>query len=160
MELYHVSEFVVERPSVLAGRPHLDFGRGFYLTDMKDQAISWASRPINDGKRKYLNAYDFDMEGALKSGYNHLKFNGYDYKWLDFVIDNRRGGDSWNAYDIIEGGIANDRVFNTIELYSDGLISREEALSRLVYEKPNNQICILNQEIVDNFLFFESAEEI
>jgi len=100
------------------------------------------------------------MEGALKSGYNHLKFNGYDYKWLDFVIDNRRGGDSWNAYDIIEGGIANDRVFNTIELYSDGLISREEALSRLVYEKPNNQICILNQEIVDNFLFFESAEEI
>ena len=63
----------------------------------------------------------------------------------------------WNNYDIVEGGIANDRVFNTIELYDAGLITREEALARLQYEKPNNQICLIRQELVDKYLVFKEA---
>ena len=64
---------------------------------------------------------------------------------------------AWKDYDIIEGGIANDRVFNTIELYDAGLITKEEALTRLKYEKPNNQICIITQQIVDDYLHFVEA---
>ena len=56
--------------------------------------------------------------------------------------------------DVIEGGIANDRVFNTIELYSQGLITQDTALSRLQYESPNNQICLLSQAVVDGYLHF------
>ena len=63
----------------------------------------------------------------------------------------------WNNYDIVEGGIANDRVFNTIELYDAGLITREEALARLQYEKPNNQISLIRQELVDKYLVFKEA---
>jgi hypothetical protein len=55
---------------------------------------------------------------------------------------------------MIEGGITNDRVFNNIELYRQGLITQELALQRLRYEKPNNQICILNQAIVDRYMSF------
>ena len=55
---------------------------------------------------------------------------------------------------MIEGGIANDRVFNTIELYSQGLITQDMALQRLKYEQPNNQICIISQEVADNYLHF------
>ena len=76
------------------------------------------------------------------------------------VISNRKGGSDWRQFDIVEGGIANDRIFNTIELYSSGLISENEALQRLIYEKPNNQICILNQDIIDNHLTFVEAREI
>ncbi len=61
---------------------------------------------------------------------------------------------------MINGGIANDRVFNTVELYAAGLINADEALQRLSYHKPNNQICILNQKIIDNHLTFIGAERI
>ena len=63
----------------------------------------------------------------------------------------------WDDYDLVEGGIANDRIFNTIELYDAGLITREEALVRLRYEKPNNQICLIRQELVDKYLVFKEA---
>ena len=63
-------------------------------------------------------------------------------------------------FDLVEGGIANDRIFNTIELYSSNLISREETLQRLQYEKPNNQICILSQAVADTYLHFVESSVI
>lgn len=40
-------------------------------------------------------------------------------------------------YDIIIGGITDDKIYNTIELYQDNLIEKDEALKRLKYYKPN-----------------------
>ena len=154
MRVYHGSTVIVDAPLVGAGRRNLDFGLGVYVTDLEQQAVSWATRPVNGGKPSFLNKYDLDIESVIVGGYKYKKFDAYDSEWLDFVVSNRRGGIDWQNYDIIEGGIANDRVFNTIELYETNLISKEEALDRLKYEKPNNQICILNQEIVDNHLQF------
>ena len=155
--MYHGTTMIVDAPLTGIGRRNLDFGLGFYITDIKEQAISWATRPVNGGKPNILNTYEFDMEAVLTAGYRYKKFESYDSEWLDFVIDNRRGGTLWKDYDIIEGGIANDRVFNTIELYDAGLISKDAALERLKYEKPNNQICIIAQQIVDDYLAFVEA---
>ena len=154
MRVYHGSTVIVDAPLVGAGRRNLDFGLGFYVTDLEQQAVSWATRPFNSGRPGILNRYDLDIEAIISKGYHYKKYESYDAEWLDFVVSNRRGGTVWQKYDIIEGGIANDRVFNTIELYEANLISKEEALNRLKYEKPNNQICILNQKIVDNHLQF------
>ena len=66
------------------------------------------------------------------------------------------GRDS-SDYDIVSGGVANDRVFDTIELYFENLISRSEAIGRLAMEKPNLQICFRRQEIMDNYLKFERS---
>lgn len=65
----------------------------------------------------------------------------------------------WDSadYDIVSGGVANDRVFDTIELYFENLISRSEAIGRLAMEKPNMQICFRRQEIMDNYLKFERS---
>ena len=73
------------------------------------------------------------------------------------------------SYDIIKNlsigrdklkfGIANDRVFDTIELCLEGLISKDEALGRLKYQKPNNQIYFISQKVLDKTLrFIESYE--
>lgn len=78
----------------------------------------------------------------------------YNEEWLDYIIACRNGEDIYQNYDIVIGGIADDRIFNTLELYLDGLIDKTEALKRLKYEKPNNQICILNQKIIDDYLIF------
>ena len=43
-------------------------------------------------------------------------------------------------YDLIIGGVANDKVFNTCELYFKQYIGKEATLDRLRYEKPNCQI--------------------
>ena len=59
---------------------------------------------------------------------------------------------------MIIGGIADDRVYNTIELYEDNLINKEEALKRLRYYKPNNQICIVNQEVIDKHLNYGESK--
>lgn len=40
MRLYHASTVVVERPDVEHSRPNLDFGRGFYLTAIHEQAYA------------------------------------------------------------------------------------------------------------------------
>ena len=81
-------------------------------------------------------------------------------EWLDFILDCRNGSTRYLDYDIIIGGIADDKVYNTIELYEFSLITKDEALNRLKYYKPNNQICIANQEILDKYLQFKLCEVI
>lgn len=61
-------------------------------------------------------------------------------------------------YDIIEGGVANDNVIDTVEDYENDIITAEQALGQLRYKKVNHQICIFNQEIIDKYLKFEHSE--
>ena len=64
----------------------------------------------------------------------------------------------WEGFDIIEGGVADDRVVDTIELYLNGDITEEMALKRLSLHQPNNLICILNQTLVVECLRFLGSE--
>lgn len=160
MIVFHGSTEIIRQPLANAGRRNLDFGTGFYVTDLREQAVFWANRPVNNNRMHWLNVYELDMDGVLNSSYRYLRFSSYDFAWLEFVVGNRRGEERWQDYDLIEGGIANDRVFNTIELYAAGLTPREEALEKLRYEKPNNQLCLLRQELIDHYLHFITAEEV
>lgn len=158
--LYHGATEKIEHPIVNVGRPNLDFGPAFYLTRMRKQAETWAYRTMvrRNAPQQWINIYEFDLECALGEGARYCNFAVYDEQWLDFVVGNRRGLNLWQQYDIIEGGIANDRVVNTVELYAGGLISREEALGRLIHEEPNNQLALLNQSITDNCLQYLDSE--
>ncbi len=69
----------------------------------------------------------------------------------------RQGKPVWKAFDIIEGGVANDRVIDTVENYIAGMIDEERALGLLAMHRPNNQICILNQEVVEKYLRFDKS---
>ncbi len=77
---------------------------------------------------------------------------------LEYVIDCRRGGHMQELYDIVEGGVANDNVIDTVEDYENGIITAEQALGQLRYKKINHQICILNQEIIDKYLIFTESK--
>ena len=52
------------------------------------------------------------------------------------------------------GGVADDRVIDTVNMYIQGFIDRDRALNNLRYMKPNNQICLLNQGLLDKYLKF------
>ena len=159
MKLYHGSKDIVDKPLVSYGRDNLDFGKGFYTTSVQAQAEKWVQRFILLGHKGYINVYDYD-ETKARTKYCYKNFPEYSEEWLDFILACRNGSKIYQDYDIIEGGIANDKVFNTVELYFQNLIDKETALSRLKYEKPNNQICFINQKVQDAVLHFESYYEL
>ena len=154
-KVYHGASQEVSSPLVHVGHENLDFGKGFYVTDIRNQAKIWAevkSRYLMDAKG-YINEYLFDFDNAIKE-YRYKKFEKYDREWLHFIVDSRDGLKVWKGFDIIEGGVANDRVIDTVEAFKAGQISEEKALIELSKHQPNNQICILKQEVVDKYLIF------
>lgn len=160
LTVYHGATDVVSSPICAFGRPRLDFGQGFYVTDIKEQAVRWAK--TMSGKRSLppvLNIYTLDRELILLEG-KHKKFTSYDAEWLDFIVANRRGENLASEYDYIEGGIANDRVIDTVNLYIQGLIDSATALQQLAFYKPNNQICLINQSLTDKYLHYYGSERI
>ena len=92
--------------------------------------------------------------------YRVLKFEDYDKQWLDFIVSSRNGEKPWSEYDMIEGGVANDHVIDTIEAYMNGYMTIEMALGQLALHRPNNQICLLNQQLIDACLHFKSTESL
>ncbi len=110
MKLYHASNCIIESPDVYHSRELLDFGKGFYLTSLADQARKYSQRFLFRGDKAYLNHYVLDDD---LSAYNVKEFTTYDEEWLDFVAACRAGKPT-ELYDIVSGGIADDKVFNTI----------------------------------------------
>ena len=159
MILYHGSYCHVDKPHISFSREDLDFGKGFYVTAIQEQAINWTKRFKVRGHIAYLNIYSLCIED-INRNYKVKEFLSYDMEWLDFILDCRNGSKDYLEYDVIIGGIADDRVYNTIELYQDDLINKEEALKRLKFYKPNHQMCILNQEIIDKYLKYEGNKEV
>ena len=102
-----------------------------------------------------MNTYEFsDNEENRKV----LRFDSYDKAWLDFVSKCRVGEDDTD-YDMVVGGIANDRVILTLDRYFAGELSQEEALGLLKYEKPNIQYCIRSEQMLqDSLTFIESKQ--
>ena len=152
--LYHGSTLSIEHPLAKVGRADLDFGRGFYLTSLRSQAEQWAARVqlLRASTTAWINVYEFDMDAAIKAGFKLLRFDAYDQHWLNFIVASRNGKQPWKDYDIIEGGVANDRVIDTIEDYLNDIITIEQALGQLVYAQPNHQICLLNQQLIDIYI--------
>ena len=160
MILYHGGTEAVMQPDCKKGRPDLDFGQGFYVTLLQDQAEGFARRKARDRKGKpVISIYEFDYDAAIKDC-AYLNFEFYDEAWLDFVVDSRSGLKPWANYDVVEGGVANDRVIDTVELYTIGILDKASALGRLSEHQPNHQICILNQAILDKYLKFVKVIEL
>mgnify|MGYP002675651909 CR=1 FL=1 len=156
MILYHGSFVEVARPDLAHSRPNVDFGKVFYVTPIYEQAKKWCSRFIRRGKDGIVSRYVFG-EDAYKD-LKVLTFDAYSADWLDFIMNCRRGQDGTD-YDLVIGGVANDKVFNTVELFFDGLIDEVEAIHRLQYEKPNLQMAFRTAKAL-SYLKFEGSEKL
>lgn len=161
--LYHGAVLSVPEPLAHVGRPDLDFGPGFYVTNDRDQAIKWANTKAGRkrGLKPILNIYRFDQERFIADGNYSMKiFPEYNVEWLDFIAYSRKGQQPWKGLDWIEGGIANDGVISTVDAYIDGRMTPEMAMGELIKEDLRHQVCILNQEIIDRYIIFVESIEI
>ena len=155
MTLYHGSYLSIPAPLAMAGRKNLDFGHGFYVTKLQEQAEAWARIIATRRGRRVIpivNVYRFNRMKAEQDRVRIRVFDSYDLEWLNYVVDCRKGKDISSEYDLIEGGVANDNVIDTVEDYEKGIITAEQALGQLRYKKVNHQICILNQSVIDKYL--------
>lgn len=148
MKLYHTSSQIVINPDTLHSRLFLDFGQGFYLTSIVEQAQKYGLRFKRRKREAWLNSYDFEYG---LSDWKVKTFDSYNHEWLEFISKCRIGQDE-SDYDMVVGGIADDIVMQTLDRYFEGEISADIALGLLKYIKPNIQYCIRSQAMLDKCL--------
>ena len=66
MKVYHGSTAIIRQPLAKAGRRNLDFSQGFYVTDLREQAVYWANRPLNDGRPHWQPNWELPIHMPLK----------------------------------------------------------------------------------------------
>lgn len=122
MTVYHGSIVEIKNSDVNHSKRYLDFGKGFYVTSYSKQAERWAIRNHmrSDKGRPTVTVYELKDDFP---GYRVLKFRDPEdnEKWLDFVCDCRDGKEEYMLYDIIIGGVANDDVFKSVDMYRRGV---------------------------------------
>ena len=172
MLLYHGSYMEIQTPDLNFGRYNLDFGKGFYVTGLVDQAEKWAQRQASVAKliqnireaKPIVSVYELDFDNP------NLKihtFDGYTEEWLDFVVRNRgqKTPTASSEFDIIFGNVANDDVAAVIDDYMRlllmGRIDNDAKLfflKQLQFSKPNDQYCIASGKAINALKFIKSYE--
>ena len=156
MILYHGSNMVVEKPRLIEQNRFLDFGFGFYITTNKAQAENFAQKiVIRRGGTPTVNVYEIDdhIGGKLLK---IKRFNAPDEEWLDFVSAHRNGTYDGEQYDLIIGAVANDDVYRTLQVYSTGLLTKEQALESLRIKKLFDQYVFATNEAISLLKFVKS----
>lgn len=158
MIVYHGSNMIVDHPDVRHSFRDLDFGRGFYVTTVREQAERWAKRKalFAKGSEPVLNEYEMssDVGGLLVRNFG----NDLD-AWIDFVCQCRDGNQEYRKYDII-GKVANDKVFRVVDLYYSGIWDKERALKEIRVYPGYDQIAFITQKAIDQALMFSKASEV
>ena len=93
-----------------------DFGRGFYLTNIQRHAHDRAQDKVDaDGGVLTIMEYDFDFENIMLANpaLRIKRFENVSEEWARFIMYNRlrKEGDPAHDYDIVEGPVANDKMF-------------------------------------------------
>ena len=131
MILYHSSKEIVEFPEIRKSRYTKDFSWGFYCTNNFKQALRWANRGEGD---PVINYYTYERNDKLSI----LKFDSMTDEWLDFIARCRSG--ETHRYDIVEGPMANDTVWNYVNDFLSGRISRRQFWALAEFRYPTHQM--------------------
>jgi hypothetical protein len=143
MKVYHGSYMEIDEIDLSKCQTNRDFGRGFYVTGIIEQAEYWAERKGGRyGARGYVTEFTFNESAFEQYGLKTLRFDGYTEEWLDFVVMNRNNDSTIPAhdYDIVEGPVADDNVTRRIYVYLEGGIVKEDFLEELKFHHPSHQI--------------------
>ena len=114
--IYHGSNIEVIKPKILSDGFYKDFGYGFYCTKYEKQAKRWA---LTRNGNSVVNRYSYIGNNKLKI----KTFPDMSDEWLDFVAECRHGKS--HVFDIVEGPMADDQIWNYVEDYLEGQINRK-----------------------------------
>lgn len=145
--IYHGSNMIVEKPQIIVSGYYKDFGYGFYCTNLEKQAKKWALTKRGDS---YVSVYYYQPNKNLKV----LSFPVMTDEWLDFVVACRRG--IKHDYDIVEGPMADDQIWDYVEDFMEGNITREAFWVLAKFKYPTHQIVFCTQRSLESITFKNS----
>ena len=146
--LFHGGAEPVPEPEIRMTRYTKDFGYGFYCTKIEEQAKKWCHRKSEIG---FVTSYFYVPNIKL-----NLKSFIEDDEWLDFVADCRKG--KMHDYDIVEGPMADDQIWDFVDDYLDGNISREEFWSIAKFRHPTHQISFHTEKALQSLNYSSHME--
>lgn len=157
MLLYHGSFVEIKDPGIVATDKGRDFGPAFYLTPIKDQAERMAKRKqkIMKCNKAFVTVFEWDED---KESIAYKCFDKPDLEWLNMIVKCRSDGKYIHGFDIVEGKIADDSVGETILFVMDGVITKEDAIKRLKYQKINSQIAFCTEESIKHLKYVKCYE--
>ena len=130
-KLFHGSREMVAHPEIRIQKYNKDFYWGFYCTELESQAVRWATR---FGRPGVINVYTYSERPDLSV----KRFPEMSEEWLDFIVACRSG--TPHDYDVVEGPMADDTIFNYIQSFLDGEISRTAFWELVKFKHPTHQI--------------------
>lgn len=131
MQIYYGSNVIVNQPKIITDGFYKDFGYGFYCTNFEKQAKRWVLTKKN---KHVVNVYSYTENKNL----NCLIFKEMSDEWLDFVVSSRQG--ERHEYDIVEGPMADETIWNYVDDFARGLISRTAFWELVKFKYPTHQI--------------------
>lgn len=143
-KIYHGSNVEVMNPRILQNGYYKDFGYGFYCTNIKKQAIRWA---LTKKGASILNCYSYKESVQL----NIVQFETMSDEWLEFVVACRSG--QKHSYDIVEGPMADDQIWDYVESYMDGSISKVAFWELVKFKYPTHQIVFCTEKALKTLQF-------
>ncbi len=160
----------VSLPDLKKCKEGKDFGRGFYITTDKNQAIKFAKLIA----QRYGAAYGVLNEYILSDidGLRYYAFENTDMEWLNCVVGNRRRQFShlsvnWVDYDVLSGKVANDDTSTVINAYLLGIYGEigsdkagNIAISNLEPENLKDQLCFKTDKAISKLNFVKSEKVI
>ncbi|MDR2832925.1 MAG: DUF3990 domain-containing protein [Streptococcaceae bacterium] len=161
MKVYHGTDHILQQPDPnFNSRRRVDFGRGFYTTSSKQQAVNWTKvlKNRNETIKQIVNVYDLDDEFLDKLSIKN--FTEPSDEWFDLVRQCRNDHfpKEYDQFDIIIGPIADDGVATTFRLYETNVLTLSEAIARLKSEKLFNQVVFKSEKSFQLLTFIESIE--
>ncbi|MDR2384872.1 MAG: DUF3990 domain-containing protein [Tannerella sp.] len=145
MKVYHGTNVRFERIDLSKCNPDNDFGRGFYVTAIKQHALQRAQNMADRyGGDPLLMEFEFDEKFLSDENYRTLVFKTPSQEWVEFVIQNRNRTLSKpvHDFDIVAGPIADDKMRRQFDRYAMKEITMEQLLEKVTYREPTHQIML------------------
>lgn len=149
MRVYHGTSMIVDKPEVRISGYTKDFGYGFYCTKLEKQAQRWA---ISKRNPHVVCVYEYQPTEDL----NIKVFPEMSDEWLDFVAACRHGQS--HPYDIVEGPMADDEVWDYVEDYLANRITREAFWALAKFKHPTHQVLFCNDKALQSLTYIESYQ--
>lgn len=112
---------------------------------------------VRRGGTATVNMYEI-TDDFVDVRLNVKRFEAPDEAWLDFVSAHRNGTYNGVQYDLIIGAVANDDVYRTLQVYSVGLLTKEQALEALKIKKLFDQYVFATNKSISMLKFVGYVE--
>lgn len=147
--LYQGDNKVLSEPKIITDGFYKDFGYGFYCSFEEKQAKRWALTKKN---KHVVNLNSYTENKNL----NCLIFKQMSDEWLDFVVLSRQG--MRHDYDIVEGPMADDTIWNYVDDFVRGVISRTAFWELVKFKYPTHQVVFCTEAALKCLEYARSYE--